>query len=613
MPSNEKRPNTWGQGRPSDSSTPSQACDNSINQDAAADKLSEFLGLAKKDTSRESERARAKASKPKSERPVVELATGALNLVVDGCEAVLIAAEVPIYARGETLARAVPAPLEAGTVKRAAGALILTSVTLAGLQDDLERVAEFRRWVASNDGPKPVRADAPAKACRALIERVGRWRFPQLRGIAMAPFIRADGSIASTPGYDVASGLLLALPRDWPAPTPNPTRADAVAALARLRHLIRTFQFVAPEDESVALAAMLTPLVRPGIAAAPMHGFSAPIRGSGKSMLADLVAIIATGRPTAALTWGPNQEENIKALTAVLLAGDAVAMLDNVEVPLRGELLCSALTQRMLRLRPLGSSELVTVPSVATLLATGNALTPSGDMTRRVLVAELDPQCERPELREFTNDPKADALEARAELVNAGLTIITAGMRATFRRPPPLGSFEEWSRRVRDALIWLGMPDPVTVMERTFDGDPEREAAIAVLAAWREVFGRDSATAAEAARTATAGGLLADSLEGIAGRAGKVSTKVLGRWLRRHEGRVMGGLKVQKAGGDAKHGIRWKVVEHSNDGVSGVNGVSYTATREGGDESDKSPKTQSGTETPKTAETPSADDIDEFE
>lgn len=551
----------------------------------------------------------AAARAAKSKRPVIDIRTGDLPTTIDGCERALIAAGAPIYARGEMLARAVPAPLEPGNVKRAAGALILTAVTIAALQDDLEKIADFQRWITGPNGPEPKPADAPAKACRALLDRVGRWRFPQLRGIALAPFIRADGTVACTPGYDPESGLLLAIPSDWPAPPSNPTRTDALAALARLRHLIRTFAFVTPEDESVAIAAMLSPLVRPAIEAAPMFGYSAPVRGSGKSMLADLVAVLATGRPATAMTWGPDADENAKVLASALLAGDAVVMLDNVETPLRGELLCSALTQSSLRLRPLGRSELVTIPCVATLLATGNALTPAGDMTRRVLVAELDPQCERPELREFTNDPKADALAERAELVNACLTIIKAGMRSDYRRPAPLGSYGQWSRLVRDPLIWLGMPDPITVMERTFDQDPEREAAIGILAAWREVYGDSTATAAEAVKAAKTHAGLSDALESIAARTGTISTRSFGRWLSRHKGRVLGGLKVQQLGGNAKNGIRWRVVEH---GVIGDSGVSYTASRTEGGTDYKETKTQRPDETPETRETPPASDADEW-
>jgi putative DNA primase/helicase len=276
-----------------------------------------------------------------AQRPVITLTPGTLPQTVDAIEDALINAGAPIYARGETLVRAVPAAPEPGAVRRAGGAMILTPVSAVSLQDDLEAVADFERIVEGNEGATTKRVGAPVQACNALLQRIGRWNFPPLRGIASCPFMRADGSIASRPGYDKASGLLLAIPHHWPSPKPAPTRDDALLALAKLRHLIRTFCFVAPADESVMLSAMLTPLVRPGIDAAPMHGFSAPVRGSGKSLLTDIVAIIATGRPAACVSWGPSQEENTKALTAALLAGDSVLTLDNVEVGLRGELLCS--------------------------------------------------------------------------------------------------------------------------------------------------------------------------------------------------------------------------------------------------------------------------------
>jgi putative DNA primase/helicase len=209
------------------------------------------------------------------------------------------------------------------------------------------------------------------------------------------------------------------------------------------------------------------------------------------------------------------------------------------------------------------------------MLCTGNALTLAGDMTRRVLVSELDPQHERPELREFANDAKADALAARVDLVNAGLTILRAAMLAEFKRPAPLGSYREWSRRVRDALIWLDMPDPCEVMERTYAGDPELELALSILSAWQAQFPR-GATAADAIRASAHGGQLADALEGLAGPAGRVSSKSLGRWLNRHRDRIMGGMKVIRAGGSAHDGLRWQVVQNDPNRVSRVSGVSFS-------------------------------------
>lgn len=45
----------------------------------------------------------------------------------------------------------------------------------------------------------------------------------------------------------------------------------------------------------------------------------------------------------------------------------------------------------------------------------------------------------------------------------------------------PLGSFEIWSRWVRDALIWLGEPDPCATMERARAEGPRRQELAAVL------------------------------------------------------------------------------------------------------------------------------------
>lgn len=563
-----------------------------LGLDAAA--LDAWLRGALEADTRNADAAEADAGEsaedlPDDGRPRIPVTRGDLPRVADTIEAALIRAGVAIYARGEQLARAVPAapPAPDAAVRHAEGALILVPVSQSSLLDDAERHATFTRFRRGGDGSlKPARTDCPPMACRVLLERVGRWRFPQLRGLAAAPFVRADGSIAARPGYDPASGLLLAIPPNWPEPIAKPTRADALAALAKLRHLLRTFPWATPADESVALAALLTPFVRPGVAAVPLFGFSATAPGTGKGLLGDVVSALAAGRPAAAMTWGPTPEENVKVLTGALLAGDAVLMLDNVEVPLRGELLCSALTQTAVRLRPLGTSQPITVPNSATILATGNGLTVAGDMTRRALVCQLDAGCERPELRVFQNDPLADAMADRVELANAALTVIRAGMVAEFPRPSPLGSFGEWSRRVRDPLIWLGLADPLDAMGRNYAADPEREAALAILHAWRERFGSEVKTAADvlAAATGNHPGELGDALALLGGPAGMPTARSLGRWLRTHEGRILDGLVLRQSGGlNSKNGKRYRVDAHPDPGTGGVygnNGVSSTATRE---------------------------------
>ena len=111
-------------------------------------------------------------------------------------------------------------------------------------------------------------------------------------------------------------------------------------------------------------------------------------------------------------------------------------------------------------------------------------------MVRRSLVAELDPQVERPELRQFDASPVATVEADRGRYVSACLIIVRAYIAAG--RPgllQPLASFNEWSDLVRSALVWLGCADPVLSMEAARDNDPELSELREVMAAWKQAFG----------------------------------------------------------------------------------------------------------------------------
>ncbi len=212
----------------------------------------------------------------------------------------------------------------------------------------------------------------------------------------------------------------------FPKLAASPTRDDAVAAVGVLKELIATFPFTDDASRSVALSAILTALVRASLPKAPLHVFTAPIAGSGKSMLVDIASMIATGRETPVLAQGSTAEELEKRLGAALLAGDATISIDNCEHPLGSDLLCQVLTQPSVNIRLLGQSKNVEVLTNATLFATGNNLRLVGDMTRRALISFLDPQVERPELREFAVDPIEQIRRDRGRYVIAALTILRA-------------------------------------------------------------------------------------------------------------------------------------------------------------------------------------------
>jgi putative DNA primase/helicase len=290
----------------------------------------------------------------------------------------------------------------------------------------------------------------------------------------------------------------------------------------------------------------------------PLHGFDAPVAGSGKSKIVDIASILATGHEAGVVSLGKNQEEAEKRLSSMLMRGDPLIAIDNLDQPLEGALLNQALTQQQVELRILGLSKMVVARTSALITATGNNLVVKGDMTRRGVVGRLDPKVERPELRSFNYDPIADAKQNRGELVVAALTILKAYHNAGRpNRPSPLQSFTHWSDTVRGALIWLGMGDPVKTMLRLRKTDPTTSNLKAVLTAWRDQFGDEAtssaAVVAKAEETITfeaavgsdekirrhAHPSLREALLMVASKSGRIDIRALGQWLGKSAGRVI--------------------------------------------------------------------------
>jgi hypothetical protein len=343
----------------------------------------------------------------------------------------------------------------------------------------------------------------------------------------------------------------------------QPSRADATAARDELKQLIREFPFVAGADRSVALSAILTALDRHAMPTAPLHAFRSPVPGTGKSLLVDVVALLATGRPMPVIAQGRTEEELEKRLGAALLAGDIVISIDNCAHPLESTFLCQVLTQQQVNVRILGQSRNVRIPVAATIFATGNNLRIVGDLGRRVLVSSLDAGCERPEERSFETDVAETARSQRGRLVVAALTVLRAWHVTTDRvELQTFGGFEDWSRRIRKPLVWLGEADPCITLTQVRSGDPERDAHEAVLTQWELHLGTQSGfTVQEVIARAIKDQDFYTALRSVAesrGAAGIVSNDRLGRWLKMNEGKIVNGLKLKQVGRSGGYPI-WRL------------------------------------------------------
>ena len=352
-------------------------------------------------------------------------------------------------------------------------------------------MAQFRHYVKSKNSDLHWCASTARRAsAQSTSPASAKWNLPAIRGIAFSPTLRRDGSVIESAGFDRKSGIYLATDDEWPPIPHEPTKDDAVAAIETLTAPFEQFPFVSPADFAVHLAAVLTAIVRRSLESAPMFGYGAPTMRSGKSLLGGAVGIIATGAEPAATAVADDEAELKKTILAMLKAGDAVILLDNIEHVLRSPQLNSVITQPTYQDRVLGETEMGRYPTNATWCATGNNLSVSGDLVSRTLLCSIDPKMENPEARDFfkIKNLKAHLLENRIELVVAALTVlrayVTTGKKE--KQGGAWGGFDEWFNLVRGALLWAGCADPCETRENVATEDPERENAARLLAEIKE-------------------------------------------------------------------------------------------------------------------------------
>lgn len=437
------------------------------------------------------------------------------------------------------------------------GEVVLHELNSAQMVLAVDEVVAWERFDSRKQ--EFVRSAPPESFCSSLLRTGVTGELPALAGVVQQPYMRDDGTICSTPGYDRVSRLYGAFAApDWPC-LEHPTQNDARAALERLEGLLDEFQFVDAVDRAASLSAMLTAAVRPGLATAPMFLTRAHVPGSGKSYLCALITAMASPRRGAPLAFPSSDDECEKVLLAQFRRGSAVIEFDNLTRDLLPyKKLCTALTSERVTGRVLGTSRTLELSTRVLLLANGNNVDPVGDLARRCITIRLDALTERPAERTFTRpDLLEQVRQQRDEYVAAALTVVRAWLVAGMPKAKcaEQGSFNRWSDWCRQPLLWLGHPDPVATMSTAHSEDPERVLLGRLLEIWQAraasgpVMVRDLvAWAAEGSSDTGSGELgLADVLDQIAGdRGGSINRKRLGWWLKAHSGHIVGGRRLQR-------------------------------------------------------------------
>lgn len=494
------------------------------------------------------------------ERQEVLVEPGELVRALDQTLAVMGRNKGAIYSMGGGLMR----------LKRdVEGYLYFDEIPMAALRAIIERMVAYVK--PSKKAVDPIDAPKDLIGMVATMPDYGSnvWR---LQEILTTPTLDPEGVPILSKGYHESLELYLDCPEEL---QDLDLTGDPVSAFDRVADLLCDIPFERPEHKAATMCSFITPVVRTAIRGpVPLILFDSTTRGSGKSLLADLTSMIATGRKSVVQPY-VDETEFEKRVTALLQMGLRTILIDNIDKPFGGATLDALLTADMWTGRVLGETKMIKFRSRAHWMATGNNIQIKGDLDRRALRCYIAPGMERPEERRSANykypNIKAHVLKYRRQYVQDILTFVKAYMDAGCPRPESLkelGSFEEWSRVVRGAVIHYGMVDPVISQDALrADGAPALwlQAMRALEAIYKGPDGfsaRDVLIAGSGAQgigPRDAHITLEGALEELIGT--KPTVKLVAAMLKRWVNRVIDGVKLVKMDTrDRTKGNMYKVV-----------------------------------------------------
>jgi hypothetical protein len=474
-------------------------------------------------------------------------------------------------------------------VRRSDDGCVLVPLSRESLDDLINRRCRFTRQVARGRGEDrrlvDEDIDAPKWLSETIYGLVDRPRLRELKQITSVPYLRPDGSVGGLqPGYDAISKCWTDIPERLTPPPQCPTDEQAMESLKKIEDVLREFPFANRVGVSVVVAAILTILARRLIrGSVPLFLVDASKSGSGKTLLARIVAIIGSGADPGLANSGSNETEFRKTITSFLMSGQPVLVLDNQVGKLGGAELDRFQTAGRWQDRLLNHNCMATLKNEITTLVTSNNAQIFGDTGRRSLEARIVPHCERPERRVFDRkDLLGHVMDRRRELALAAITVVRWHLAkgcpeaavanhvlqdGTVVEMPveSFGSFEAWSRLVRHAVIGLGLPDPVATQEDIHDLDEQFMAEKRFVLALAESDSTWEGTAEDLVsrlyesddlrelRTALSMTLSEKDVE-----SGKLKPSAVGYKLRSLKDRRFGDWAIESRG-KGKGGVRWGI------------------------------------------------------
>jgi hypothetical protein len=446
--------------------------------------------------------------------------------------------------------------------------LTMRPVTKDQFNDVIQETAITVHRAETGDSTVDTYAYPEGVTAGAVLSRAGS--FAQLDKLSQIPFVRIDGTICSTSGYDEASRSYLALAKELEGVTvpEQPTPGEVKAAVELLvDDLLQGFPFPTDADRANAIATVLTPFIRDLVPVSPLAVIDGKEAGSGKNLFADVVSIIVTGRSAQPLPYSTDDAEQRKVITSAFRSGASMFVFDEAH-RIEGASMARALTSHTYQDRVLGVSNLAEFPNNVTWMSLGNNVQVFGDLARRVYRVRIEYQGESPENRPETDfkhpDLRAWATGHRAELVRACLTLVRAWFSAGQPKgevPFRMGSFETWQSTIAGVLANAGVTGFLAGMkEWRSESDFERKHWVAHFQWLHDTFGEGEFTTAQVTRKLREARDDAEYPHEMTDASKEGFSRQLGVAYARQNGRTLDGFTLSKLDvtGHGKVG-KWRV------------------------------------------------------
>jgi hypothetical protein len=342
--------------------------------------------------------------------------------------------------------------------------------------------AELNRsalWVTTTGRNRTI-VDCPNKISKYIIQSPEIWNgIPSVNSFIYWSCVTPHMKILKDAGYhkEVEAILKPRWSTDIPDIPASPSSQEIQNAKELFANLFYDFPFENEASKAIAYALVFTQVFSLVIKDKPFFVIEGSMPGSGKGKLVDCCTVPfncerITRRPYA------GQEEVRKTLYGILSALPSYVMFDNVTRCIDSSTLALVLTTNTYSDRELGKSHNPEFPVNCIWIATGNNISASEEISRRMVRCTLQPKTAKPYLRTGFRIENIDAhlREDGWKYQHAALILTQAWLNDGCKRIKiTFGSYQEWAEIIGGILQFIGiegfLSDIESIMDDMSDGD----------------------------------------------------------------------------------------------------------------------------------------------